>query len=37
MKRMFHVLAVSTSGYYVWRKWPASMREMVNQTLFGFD
>jgi len=30
---MCRVLAVSTSGYYAWRKRPASAREMANQRL----
>jgi putative transposase len=30
---MCRVLAVSTSGYYAWRKRPVSKREMANQTL----
>jgi putative transposase len=32
--RMCQVLAVSPSGYYAWRKRPASAREMANQELY---
>jgi transposase InsO family protein len=32
--RMCKVLAVSSSGYYAWRKRPPSAREMANQELF---
>jgi len=31
---MCKVLSVSPSGYYAWRKRPASAREMANQELY---
>lgn len=34
VSRMCQVLAVSSSGYYAWRKRPASAREMANQELY---
>jgi putative transposase len=32
--RMCKVLEVSASGYYAWRKWPVSKREMANRELY---
>ena len=34
VRRMCNELNVSPSGYYAWRKRPASAREMANQELF---
>jgi putative transposase len=35
VRLMCRVLAVSTSGYYAWRKRPTSQREMANQKLLA--